>query len=106
MRDSVLWLVSLASRARKVRAGAFLCERALQAGEAELVILAADAAQNTKKKFINSCKYYGITLLEYSDKENLAHFTGKENVSVIAVCDKNFASGINKAVLKSNSVNN
>lgn len=101
MRNSVLWLVSLASKARKVSVGAFLCERALRSGDAEFVIIASDASENTKKKFINSCKYYNVDVCEYSTKADLAHFTGKENVSVIAISDKNFADGIKKAVSKS-----
>lgn len=106
MRNSALWLVSLASKARKISVGALACQRALQKGSADIIIAANDAADNTKKKFKNSCMYYGAEFYQYSTKEELSHYTGKENVSVLAVCDKNFAAGIKKAVLKNESVNN
>ena len=94
MRDSLLWLVTLARKAGKAYTGAFLSERAVKSGRARLVIIAADASDNTKKKFYDCCAYCGTACFEYASKELLARYTGKENVSVIAVTDENFARGI------------
>ena len=104
-KDSALWLLSLARKAGKAEVGAFLSERAIKSRRTELIILASDCSENTRKKFINSSEFYGIKYIIYSDKSELARATGKENVSVVAVCDKNFASGIENSVAKTDNLN-
>lgn len=99
-KDSVLWLLSLSRKAGKAEVGAFLSERAIKSGRAVIVIAARDCSDNTKKKFKNSSEFYGLEYYEYSDMAQLAGACGKENVSVIAICDENFASGIKAAIMK------
>ncbi len=97
MRDSLLWFVTLSRKAGKLEVGSFLAERAIKSGRAALVIVAEDASKNTKKKIFDACKYYDINCFEYANKDSLARFCGKENVSSVAVCDENFAKGIEAA---------
>ncbi len=104
-KDSALWLLSLARKAGKAEVGAFLSERAIKSGRASLIIIASDCSDNTKKKFINSSEFYGVKYIEYSEMLELARVTGKENVSVVAVCDKNFAGGIENAIAKTENLN-
>lgn len=99
-KDSVLWLITLARKAGKVEVGAFLSEKAIKAKKAELVIVARDSADNTKKAFYDTCKFYKTEIFEYGTKDTLGQFTGKENVSVVAVTDKNFANGMRKGLNK------
>ena len=64
-KDSVLWLLSLARKAGKAEVGAFLSERAIKSGRANLLLIASDCSENTKKKFKNSSEFYGIKYIEY-----------------------------------------
>ena len=97
--DRVLSMISLARRARKADTGAFMAEKAIQSGKAQLVIVACDGADNIKKKFTNSCTYYEVEYMEYADKEQLGKCTGKENIAVISINDSSFVKGI-KSKLK------
>lgn len=94
MADKVLSMLGLARRAGQVQIGAFLTERAVQDGICELIVLASDAADNNKKKFLNAASYYKVPLIVYGTKETLAQALGKDNAVAAAVTDKNFARGI------------
>lgn len=92
--DSVLRMVGLAKRAGKVKLGANLAEQAVHNGSAQLAIVAADAAQNAKKRMKDACQYYGVEYIEYATKEDLAACVGKEELAALCIIDKNFAKGI------------
>lgn len=92
--DKVLSLIGLAQRARKLVSGEYMTEAAVKDGTAELVIIASDVSENTRKKFTDKCSYYGVPVMEYSDKETLGHAMGKEFRASLAVTDKGFAQAI------------
>lgn len=94
MNNNFLNLLGLAKRAGKVTAGEDLCKRAVQSGAARLVIIAADASDNTKKSIINSCKYYGVRYVITADKTEIGKFTGASSRAVASVNDDNFAKAI------------
>lgn len=100
MNDRVLSMIGLARRAGKVGTGAFLAEKDIQSGKAELIIIAGDGADNVKKKFTNSCKYYEVEYIEYATKEQLGQCTGKENIAVVSINDRNFVRGIKDKLKK------
>lgn len=78
MKNKALQMLSLAQRAGKVASGEFKTENSVRDGSACLVIVAADASDNTKKKFANMCEFYRVPLLIYADKDTLGHVIGKE----------------------------
>jgi len=92
--DRTLQLLSLSQRAGKVASGEFKTEESVKSGQAELVILAGDASDNTKKKFANMCEFYEVPYAEYSVKEELGHFIGKEFRASLAVTDEGLAKKI------------
>ena len=94
--DRVLSALGLAARARKLADGGFSVEKAVKARRAHLVLVAADASENTQKQFRNMCSFYHVPLYCYSDKELLGHAIGKELRSVVAVLDPGFAEAIKK----------
>lgn len=99
MMDKVLSLLGLCQRARKLVAGEFLCEKVIrQKGSAKLVILATDASDNTKDKFISSCEYHKVPIRLYSDKESLGHAIGKGLRASIVVIDEGFAKSLLKHI--------
>ena len=92
--DKVLQLLSLSMRAGKISSGEFQTEESVKGGQAFLVVIASDASDNTKKKFMNMCEFYEVPLLIYSKKEDLGHFIGKEFRASLAVTDKGLADKI------------
>lgn len=92
----VLGTLGLAMKAGNVVSGEFMTEKAIRDGMARLVIVAADASANTKKKFRDSCKYYRIPYAEFGDKDTLGNAIGKEFRASLAITDKGFATSIGK----------
>lgn len=95
-QDKIVSMIGLAKRAERTVSGEFMTEKSVKGGQAYLVIVAADASDNTKKMFRNMCTYYKVPLYIYGTKELLGHGMGKESRASLAVIDKNFASAIIK----------
>lgn len=94
--NKTLSMISLATKAGKVQSGEFCTEKEVKAFRAELVIVAQDASDNTKKKFQNMCEFYEVPFYVYSDKSTLGHAMGKEFRASLVVTDAGFAKGIMK----------
>lgn len=94
--SKALSLVSLATKAGKTASGEFCTEREVKTGMAELVIVAEDASDNTKKKFKNMCNFYEVPIYFYGDKDTLGHAMGKEFRASLAILDEGFAKEITK----------
>lgn len=93
--NKLLNMLGLAKRAGKISQGSFICTKTIKSGIAELVIVATDASENTKKSIRNSCDFYKIELIEYSQMSELGHAIGAGAPrSVVSVNDKNFAKAI------------
>lgn len=95
-QNKVLSLIGLATKAGKIASGEFATEKEVKTGYAELVIVAEDASDNTKKKFQNMCEFYEVPIYFYGDKDTLGHAMGKEFRASLAVTDPGFAKGIAK----------
>lgn len=89
--DNICTFMGLAVRARQTFSGEYACEKAIKSDKAFLIIVARDASKNTKKKFFNSCNYYGVPYRELADKERLGHYCGKTARAVVAILGKGFA---------------
>ncbi len=94
--SKALSLLGLAAKAGRVASGEFTVDKEVKSGRAMLVIVAADASDNTKKKFRNMCDYYKVPIYFYKDKDTLGHAIGKEFRASLAVLDAGFAKGIRK----------
>ena len=84
-------LLSMAQRARRIVSGAFAVEQALKSREAVLVLVAADASDETKKDYAILADRYKVPCLEGLDREMLGHCLGKEYRAVAALTDQGFA---------------
>lgn len=96
MLNRTLAMVGLATKAGKTKSGEFQTENAVKDGTAQLVIVAADASENTKKKFQNMCDFYKVPIYFYGDKDTLGHAMGKEFRASLAILDEGFAKEITK----------
>lgn len=96
--NKALSMISLATKAGKTVSGEFATEKEVKTGYAYLVIVAADASDNTKKKFQNMCEFYEVPICFYADKDTLGHSMGKEFRACLAITDQGFAKGIVKHI--------
>ncbi len=94
--DGILSMLSLAARGRRLVSGGFMTEKAIDQGQAKLVLLAGDASGNTKKRFSDRCAARGIPCVEYADGASLGARIGKESRMTLAVTDAGFAEAILK----------
>lgn len=94
LQDKALSMLGLAARANKVASGEFSTEKMVKAGKAYLVLVAADASDNTQKKFRNMCNFYHTPLRIYGTREQLGYAIGKEYRASLAITDENLASAI------------
>jgi ribosomal protein L7Ae-like RNA K-turn-binding protein len=98
MNDRILSLLGICKRAGLLVNGEELSEQAIKNGKAQLVLLAEDSSDNTKKKFKNMCEYRNINYKEISTKKDLAIALGKEITAVVVILDINFAEKIESLI--------
>ena len=96
--NKVLSLVGLATKAGKIASGEFSTEKSVKTGKGFLVLVAADASENTRKKFSNMCEFYEVPIYFIANKEELGKFCGKEFRASLAIQDENFAKALLKAL--------
>ena len=89
--NKVLSLLGLATKAGKIASGEFSTEKSVKSGKGFLVLVAADASENTKKKFRNMCEYRKTPLYFFGTGEELGRACGKEFRIVTAVEDEGLA---------------
>jgi len=94
--DKILNLISIATKAGKVKTGEFLTTKALQLGECYLVVIATDTSEKSTKRLKGISENYGCEAIVYGTKEELGKFTGKKEKSVIAITDEGLSSAIIK----------
>lgn len=94
--DKVLSMVGLASRAGAVVSGEFSVEKAVKAGSGKLVIIAEDASDNTKKMFVDMCRFYHVPIRIFGTKDELGRWSGKAYRASICILDEGFAKSVIK----------
>ena len=73
-----------------------MCLEKILNKKAKIIIVAEDASDNTKQKFSRICDENNIKKYEFGSKAELSYCIGKNNKTVVAVLDNNFAKSINK----------
>lgn len=96
--DKVLNLISIATKANKVKTGEFLTTKTLQEGLGYLVVIASDTSEKSTKRLIGISENYECKSVIYGTKEELGKFTGKKEKSVIVITDEGLAGAIIKAI--------
>lgn len=95
-QNKVLALLGLAMRGRNLVSGEFQTLEAVKKGSAMLVIIAEDASANTRKLFMDKCKFYEVPIRAFGTKDELGRAIGKDLRSSLAVCDAGLAEEIVK----------
>ena len=94
IEKKTLSMLSISAKAGKIVSGGFLTEKSIQEGTAHLVIIASNASDNTKKKFINKSKYYHVPYCIFSNSDSLGRSIGKEARTTIAINDEGLARAV------------
>lgn len=92
-------LLGLAQKAGKIASGEVAMENAVRSGKARLILIAADASDNTRKGHGDLAKYYQVSYHEVLSKEQLGNSIGKPPRAALAVTDAGFSKAINNTVL-------
>lgn len=91
MNKELYHFIGLAYRARKVVTGESSMMKELRAGRVKLLLLADDASELTKKKWLDKSNAYDVTCIEAGNREALAQAIGKQDRVAIAITDDGFA---------------
>lgn len=97
-QNKICGMLGISRKAGKLIAGSDLVVESIRSKKntVRLVLLSADASENTVKKVRNCCKHYSkkLFVLEQSG-ENLAKTVGKTGViSACAICDEGLANAL------------
>ncbi len=87
-------MLGLALRAGRLVSGEFSTEKAVKDGRARLVVVAADASDNTRKLFLDKCRSYSVPVRIYADKASLGKALGAEYRASCALTDEGFAKAV------------
>ena len=98
-KQQLLNLIGLAKRARKTVTGEDLVKKAIQNGQARLVLLASDGSANLIKKMTDKSSYYEVTVCQMFSEMELSHAIG-QNRKVIAVVDGGFAKKMESLMIE------
>ena len=93
-QNKVFSLLGIAMRGCNLVSGEFQTLEAIKKGSAMLVIVAADASDNTKKMFSDKCTFYEVPIFSYGTKESLGRAIGKDMRSSVCVCDQGLADAV------------
>ena len=92
--NKIYSLLGLAKKSGSLKPGEMGSIEAIKKKQCKLLIIADDASDNTKKKFINLSKNYNISNIIFGSKEEIGSSIGKEFISVVAILDSNFTKAI------------
>lgn len=90
-KNPALQLLGIAKLSGNIKSGEAMVLEAVRDQSAELVILANDASDGTKKKFTDKCTYYEIPVRMAFSKESLAHAIGRDFVAMVAITEGGLA---------------
>ena len=95
-KKKVLSYIGLGTKAGKIASVQIATQKAGKKRTSKMVIVAADASDNTKKMFNNMCSFYQVPIYLFGDKQMLGHSMGKEYRASLAFLDKGLAQAVRK----------
>ena len=94
-------LLSMAQRARRIVSGAFAVEQAMKKKQAVYLLVAAEAADESKKTYKGLAEKYKVPYAEGLDREMLGTCLGKEYRAAAALTDAGFAKKLHQLMEES-----
>ena len=94
MNDKIYSYLGICQKAGRMVSGEGACEKAIASGEGKLIIIAQDASDNTKKKFLNKAQYYNVPVYIRGERDNISAAIGKINRPTVVITDKGLSEKI------------
>lgn len=91
MKEKIVNFLGLAMRAGKVKTGESVIINEIKKHKIQLVIIAEDASENTKKVIQNKCESYHISFRIFGTRSELGQALGKAERVNVGVTDLGFA---------------
>ena len=79
--------LNVAIRSKKAWVGSQLADEGMKAGNIELLFIAKDAGDSTRKKYASNADRKGLRVFEVFSGQDLGAFVGKEFVAVVGLSD-------------------
>ncbi len=95
-KNRLAGMIGLAMKSGNVASGELAATESIKAGRAALVIIAKDASENTRDRFISLCRSRRVEPYSFGTREELGTLIGKNERSVLVITDHGFADVINK----------
>ena len=92
----VLGLMGLAEKAGKLVCGTDATIQDIERHKVELVIVAKDSSEKTRKNIKYICEKNRVEILEFGTIDELSNAIGKSNKAIIGIKSKDFKEGIKK----------
>ena len=89
-------MLGLCKRARTLTFGEGAVKDRIRQKKARLVIVSADASENTKKKFSDNCSFYTVPYVEVGDRYTLGNAIGNTFAVVLAITNQGLAENLLK----------
>lgn len=97
-KDELTFALSLAQKAGQLASGDYAVRSALKSGKTKLLLIACDAAPNTKKDLFYLTEAAGVPVAEVLTRQTLGSALGKGNRTAVAVLDGGFMEMIKKKI--------
>jgi ribosomal protein L7Ae-like RNA K-turn-binding protein len=96
---TAVWrILGLAAKAGRAVTGAMAIGQALSRQQACLVLLARDAAENSRQKICRQCRQQSVPSLEYGTMAEIGRWTGHDARAAAAILDPGFAGRLQQLI--------
>lgn len=95
--NKILQLIGLAHKGKRILIGEDILSN-IAKKHIELIILANDVSENTKKRFCNKALFYQIDIISLFSKEELGQCLGKNYISAVAILDSKLKNKIEEII--------
>ena len=97
-KKKMLSYMGFAAKARKIVNGYNTCVFTMEKRKVKLLIIAADLAENSKKKMISAAKKFNVEYRIFGDSDEMSRMTGTSGKGIFGITDENFANVISKEI--------
>ena len=100
-----LGVIGLAKRAGKLASGTESVLDAIRAGKSALVLIAADASEDTRKRICDKCAFYGGRYVVLSaSKTELAAVLGRNDTAAASFLDASFVKAFEASLAREETI--
>ena len=97
-KKKMLSYMGFAAKARKIVNGYNTCVFTMEKRKVKLLIIAADLAENSKKKMMSAAKKFNVEYRIFGDSDEMSRMTGTSGKGIFGITDENFANVILKEI--------